>query len=90
MCGSCDCSFFTLIVIFYKLFKLLFLSLLLFLSHFCVFAELLRGKVVSVSDGDTITLLEHSNTQHKVRLAGSDAPEKNSPLVMHPNVVYIV
>ena len=72
-------QFFTLIVIFNKLFKLLFISFFLFLSHFCVCAELLRGKVVSVSDGDTITLLDHSNTEHKVRLAGIDAPEKKQP-----------
>jgi endonuclease YncB( thermonuclease family) len=37
---------------------------------------ILTGKVVGVSDGDTITLLEDNNTQHKVRLAGIDAPEK--------------
>jgi endonuclease YncB( thermonuclease family) len=34
------------------------------------------GKVVSVADGDTITVLDSSKTQHKVRLAGIDAPEK--------------
>lgn len=39
-------------------------------------AEELRGKVVSVADGDTITVLDAANTQHKVRLNGIDAPEK--------------
>ena len=34
------------------------------------------GKVIGVSDGDTITVLDASKTQHKVRLAGIDAPEK--------------
>lgn len=34
------------------------------------------GKVVSAADGDTITVLDSSKTQHKVRLAGIDAPEK--------------
>ena len=33
------------------------------------------GKVVSVADGDTITVLE-SKTQHKIRLFGIDAPEQ--------------
>jgi endonuclease YncB( thermonuclease family) len=41
-----------------------------------VFAEALAGKVVGVSDGDTITLLDALKTQHKIRLAGIDAPEK--------------
>ncbi len=34
-----------------------------------------EGKVVSVSDGDTITVL-HDRTQIKVRLYGIDTPEK--------------
>ena len=32
--------------------------------------------MIGVSDGDTITVLDSSKTQHKVRLAGIDAPEK--------------
>ena len=35
------------------------------------------GRVVGVSDGDTITVLDDSKTQHKVRFAGIDAPEKS-------------
>jgi len=31
--------------------------------------------VVGVSDGDTITVLDDSKFQHKVRIAGIDAPE---------------
>jgi endonuclease YncB( thermonuclease family) len=42
-------------------------------------AELLKGRVVAIADGDTITLLDASNTQHKIRLAGIDAPEKGQP-----------
>ena len=33
------------------------------------------GKVVGVSDGDTITVLDASNKQHKIRLDGIVAPE---------------
>ena len=36
----------------------------------------LVGRVVKVSDGDTITVLDSSKTQHKIRLQGIDAPEK--------------
>lgn len=43
------------------------------------YADVLIGQVVGVSDGDTITLLDANKTQHKVRLAGIDAPEKAQP-----------
>jgi endonuclease YncB( thermonuclease family) len=38
-------------------------------------AETLTGHVVGVHDGDTITVLDASKTQYKVRLAAIDAPE---------------
>ena len=39
----------------------------------------ISGRVVGVSDGDTITVLDTSKVQHKIRLAGIDAPEKAQP-----------
>jgi micrococcal nuclease len=39
----------------------------------------LSGKVVKIADGDTLTILDSANTQHKIRLAGIDAPEKGQP-----------
>ena len=39
-------------------------------------ADELRGKVVSIADGDTITVLDAAKVQHKIRLQGIDAPEK--------------
>src|SRR5262245_9242443 len=40
---------------------------------------LVEGRVVAISDGDTITVLDDSKTQHKIRIAGIDAPEKGQP-----------
>ena len=39
-------------------------------------AETVTGRVVGVADGDTITVLDADMVQHKIRLAGIDAPEK--------------
>ena len=36
----------------------------------CVHAVELRGKIVGVSDGDTVTVLDADRRQYKVRLAG--------------------
>lgn len=41
-------------------------------------AAVLRGKVIGVSDGDTLSVLS-GQTSYKVRLAGIDAPEKAQP-----------
>ena len=41
-----------------------------------LFAESIIGKVVSVTDGDTIKILDDENKLHKIRLADIDAPEK--------------
>ncbi|WP_305357082.1 thermonuclease family protein [Polaromonas sp.] len=42
-------------------------------------AGVLGGRVVAVTDGDTITVLEAGKVQHVVRLSGIDAPEKKMP-----------
>jgi endonuclease YncB( thermonuclease family) len=39
--------------------------------------QTLTGRVVAIADGDTITLLDSANTQHRVRLEGIDAPESH-------------
>jgi endonuclease YncB( thermonuclease family) len=44
-----------------------------------VHAEILNGRVVGVADGDTVTVLDASRQQHKIRLMGIDAPEKIMP-----------
>jgi endonuclease YncB( thermonuclease family) len=40
-------------------------------------ADTLTGRVIGISDGDTLTVLDSSNHQHKIRLAAIDAPEKS-------------
>ena len=59
-----------------KLSNLLVIFLLQACVQFSVYGEVLKGKVVGVSDGDTITILDSANVQHKIRLTGIDAPEK--------------
>ena len=54
--------------------RLAVIALLLSLQLFA-HAEVIVGRVVGVSDGDTITVLDVDKTEHKVRLMGIDAPE---------------
>jgi endonuclease YncB( thermonuclease family) len=39
-------------------------------------ADILTGKVVKITDGDTLYVLDANYQQHKIRLAGIDAPER--------------
>lgn len=49
---------------------------LLFSCSVTCYADTITGRVVGVTDGDTIKVLDASNTEYKIRLAGIDAPEK--------------
>ena len=40
-------------------------------------SQVLTGRVVRVADGDTVTILDSSNAQHRIRLQGIDAPESH-------------
>ena len=42
-------------------------------------ADELLARVVAIADGDTITVLDSANRQHKIRLATIDAPERGQP-----------
>ena len=59
----------------HRLFMLLFLLLISARAP----AEALTGRIVGVSDGDTLTLLDAKQVPHKIRVAGIDAPEKKQP-----------
>lgn len=39
------------------------------------YGQTLKGRVVAIADGDTLTVLDGQNQQHKIRLNGIDAPE---------------
>jgi len=54
--------------------RLLILLISIYFSHLS--AAEIEGRVVRVSDGDTIAVLDSSNQIIKIRLAGIDAPEK--------------
>ena len=53
--------------------KLAFIILLFF--SLASLSDELIGKVIKVSDGDTITVLDNNKQKHKIRLKGIDAPE---------------
>jgi endonuclease YncB( thermonuclease family) len=42
-------------------------------------AQPIIGKVIGVSDGDTVDVLNDNKTVHRIRLSGIDAPEKAQP-----------
>ena len=50
-------------------------TVLLFAAFLPAYAAELQGTVVGVHDGDTVTVLDATKRQHKIRLAGIDAPE---------------
>lgn len=58
--------------------RMLLVCLLLMLSVAANAASIV-GRVVGVADGDTLTVLDANKGQHKIRLAGIDAPEKAQP-----------
>ncbi|MFC6102172.1 thermonuclease family protein [Olivibacter domesticus] len=48
----------------------------LFLTNIGLCQTIVKGKVVRIADGDTITLLDENKKQVKIRLYGIDCPEK--------------
>lgn len=56
--------------------KIIITLLILGLFSNVAIAETIIGRVIGIADGDTITVLDSTNTQFKIRLSGIDAPEK--------------
>src|SRR5437764_13515610 len=40
-------------------------------------SQVFMGRVVRIADGDTVTVLDGINAQHRIRLQGIDAPESH-------------
>lgn len=59
--------------------KLQIALLALLLVSQSLLADQIQGKIVKISDGDTVVVLSDQNETIKVRLAEIDAPEKNQP-----------
>ena len=52
------------------------IALILAIASCTSLADQLVGKVIKVTDGDTVNVLTSDNEIHKIRLSGIDAPEK--------------
>ena len=59
--------------------KVAFVGLAILVSLMASAHDSISGRVVAVADGDTLTVLDENHQQHKIRLAGIDAPEKAQP-----------
>mgnify|MGYP006213167159 CR=1 FL=1 len=58
----------------------LFLIILVTVFSLSAQAEIIRGKVIKIADGDTLTLLTDSNKKIRIRLAGIDTPERKTAI----------
>lgn len=59
--------------------KICLFVLAIWLTPVLSFSNTITGTVVSVADGDTITILSNNNQETKIRLYGIDTPEKAQP-----------
>ncbi|HYW55776.1 MAG TPA: thermonuclease family protein [Polaromonas sp.] len=57
----------------------MWIGLILAIGSLVASAGTITGKVVGVTDGDTLTVLDANDQQFKIRLSGIDAPERGQP-----------
>ena len=55
------------------------IGFVLALLSFPAMAGALSGRVIVITDGNTITVMDAHKKQHKIRIAGIDSPEKAQP-----------
>ncbi len=58
-----------------KLKKIGLIGVTMFCCNVAIANEIIMGKVVSIADGDTLTILDANHQQHRIRFAQIDAPE---------------
>jgi endonuclease YncB( thermonuclease family) len=59
--------------------SLLYFSIALWLLTPMAYAGKITGRVVHITSGDTIQLIDNRRIKHNIRLAGIDAPEEAQP-----------
>lgn len=64
---------------------LLISAAILFAASQPVAADTLAGRVIGISDGDTITVLDAKNSSQRVRLSGINAPKD---IAVHREEIY--
>ena len=65
-----------------KIAKISALALMLAVGHAIAAADIYTGKVIYITDGDTLTILVDdgaTKTDYKIRLRHIDAPERKQP-----------
>jgi endonuclease YncB( thermonuclease family) len=59
--------------------RLLLVALFLWLWPRIAVADILISRVINITDGNTITVLDSAYNQRKIRRIGIDAPESEQP-----------